>query len=1151
MPEKAISSIFDISPRFLRSVNLERDILDPQALDHYVLTPHARHCLGRIAKGLRGGATDRAWRLTGTYGSGKSSFALVLAHWFSGNTKIIKKSLGDSLNYETFGVGSKPAYTPVLVTGSREPLGRAILRAVLRVMDDKYTRGARSSLVTAIATAVERGIGFDDSEVAEWVVQCNAKLIKDGKTDGMLILLDELGKFLEYAAFHPQKQDVYLLQKLGEAAAASGEKPIFLIGLLHQGFTAYADNLDQTAQREWEKISGRFEEIIFSQPLAQIAQLIIAALHVREHLLLEGSREELRAGMDAALRLGWLGASANHAELIKAAPKLFPLHATVLPALIRAFSKFGQNERSLFSFLLSHEPFALQDFAEKPLAVGNTYRLPDFYDYMRTNFQHRFSARSYRSHWSEIQSMVDSFATSDPVRLKVVKTVGILNLLDEGDLPPTEEALEAALCGTNGIRSQELRAAIHDLHKSKRILYRRGVSGAYCLWPHTSVDLEAAYEKATKAIGHLNRVGSVLKDFLVTRPIVARRHYIQTGNLRYFDVRYCPINDIDQFIGQTISADGTIIVVLCETHEEGIVAERYAKGLAAIANRNVLIGIPNDPLMNHAGLVADALRWDWVALNTPELNGDRFAREEVTRQKQIARERLDRRIQDLLGLRSLSGGMALRWFRGGEAQPISCARDLLGHVSLICDDLFKKAPLISNELVNRRIISSAAAAARMRLIERLFSEADKAVLGMDPEKKPPEMSMYLSILKNARIHIEKGGTWRLAEPSSSDDPCRVGSTFQEIRAFLEERGDVRRNVSELFSHLGKPPLGVRLGLAPLFLALYAAIHPDDVAFYEDNSFLPEVRGDEFMRMTKAPETFEIQLCRIMGLRSEIFESLLKALDIASPSDKSTRVVDVVRSLCQFVARLPDYARKTRRLSPEAIAVREVILGAKDPVKLLFHDLPIACALKAFPVEGMVAPSAAKQYARSLRSVTAELRDAAIVLHDRIRNRIRDEFNLLGRFAGVRERLAIRAEPLVIAATEPRLKALCLRFIDRTLSEDGWLESLGSLVVQRPPSRWSDSEEDIFNTELSSLGSRFRNLESIVFKKGAAGEWAEAFRLALTKEDGSEAQEVVFVEKDEQEEVDKLVEELQNVLGKKRHVGMAALSKVAWRRLGKR
>ena len=42
-------------------------------------------------------------------------------------------------------------------------------------------------------------------------------------------------------------------------------------------------------------------------------------------------------------------------------------------------------------------------------------------------------------------------------------------------------------------------------------------------------------DDARRAIDTPRRVASLIKDYLETRPIVARRHYIETGNLRHFD----------------------------------------------------------------------------------------------------------------------------------------------------------------------------------------------------------------------------------------------------------------------------------------------------------------------------------------------------------------------------------------------------------------------------------------------------------------------------------------------------------------------------------------------------------------------------------------------------------------------------------------
>ena len=87
MSDKRVAELFHIRTRFLRSAQLERDFQDPTALSGYVVTDFARSCLGRVATGLKPRSGSRAWRMTGDYGSGKSSFALLLAHWFAGRSE--------------------------------------------------------------------------------------------------------------------------------------------------------------------------------------------------------------------------------------------------------------------------------------------------------------------------------------------------------------------------------------------------------------------------------------------------------------------------------------------------------------------------------------------------------------------------------------------------------------------------------------------------------------------------------------------------------------------------------------------------------------------------------------------------------------------------------------------------------------------------------------------------------------------------------------------------------------------------------------------------------------------------------------------------------------------------------------------------------
>src|SRR5262245_52495563 len=84
MPEQRIADILNLQPRFLRSAHLERDFRDAEALSGYIVTDFARSALARMRQGLGANSGQRAWRITGHYGAGKSSFALLLAHLLSG-----------------------------------------------------------------------------------------------------------------------------------------------------------------------------------------------------------------------------------------------------------------------------------------------------------------------------------------------------------------------------------------------------------------------------------------------------------------------------------------------------------------------------------------------------------------------------------------------------------------------------------------------------------------------------------------------------------------------------------------------------------------------------------------------------------------------------------------------------------------------------------------------------------------------------------------------------------------------------------------------------------------------------------------------------------------------------------------------------------
>lgn len=1147
---QSVDQLLKPTTRFLRSVYLERDFHDENALTGYILTKHSREALERIVSGLKPSSGHRAWRITGNYGAGKSSFALLLAHWLAGNSNVLASEVQSQIPYSRI-LHKKPNVMPVLVTGSREPLSTAIARGIIAAASPLCTTGRPPSFLTIMKKLVEKQSDDEsnDEKVISAIESATKYIVEKGISSGLLLIIDEMGKFLEYAALHPEYQDIYLLQRLAETASRSLDTPICIIALLHQGFQEYAHSLTEPAQREWEKVAARFEEILFDQPLEQLTTLIGAALNVRLDKLPKRLKQGATSAMQRIIDVGWFGSKATCSGLVDHAPSVFPLHASVLPVLSRFFRRFGQNERSLFSFLMSNEPFGLQAFTERSLQGDPFFRLHHFYDYVRCNFGHRLMLRSYRTHWNMIDSMIQTFVPSSPGELEILKTVGMLNLLDADDLRATEDVVlhSIASSGDDENRLQTV-ASLTRLRSSKGALYQRGRAGDLSLWPYTSVNLELAYERAMKAISSSMNVSTRVGRYLETRPIVARRHYIETGNLRYFDVKYITISELHAgFQERDRHSDGLIVLPLCESEEEYQQAIAFAMSEEVSELEEVFIAVP-PPLHNLAGVIAEVERWEWITRNTPEIANDRYAFEEVSRQRRAAVSTLESRIGSFLGLHQFSSETSLECYHKGLLLSVKSGRDMLEYISNICDDLYDQAPVIKNELVNRHFLSSAATAARMRLIERILEYPSEPLLGMDPDKKPPEMSMYLSLLKGANLHRNYGDYWGIGPPEQENDPCSIRPTWDAIETLLLHQPDARISLPELASALRHPPYGVRDGIIPVLLAVYFVANRDRVAFYEDGSFCPTMHREEFMRLIRAPETFEIQYCHSDGVRTEVLQKAYQLISDGSLITDNPAVLDVVRPICIFVAELPEYSRRTRKLSDISIAVRNAILNAKDPTRLLFYELPKAC--ECLPIrksehESYLRPNTI-QFIDRLRTSFSELRMAYTQLLDRIGQQLSIVLDLPNNPLELRSQIMNRTALIQQDLVEAQLKAFSTRLLDTNLTSMKWLESIGSYLARRPPSKWTDTDEGHFQHELAIIGTRFSRVESMLFIDRNIAFDPSRMRIIMTRSDGRERDRIVRIDHEQEAAVAEIETSLMELLSSKGNICLTAMTRVLWK-----
>jgi hypothetical protein len=151
----------------------------------------------------------------------------------------------------------------------------------------------------------------------------------DSGYSGIVLIVDELGKFLEYAATHPEDGDVFILQSMAESASRS-EKPFLLVTILHQAIDRYTAHISSSRRQEWAKVQGRFEDVAFEEPTEQVVRLMAQAIDYGGS---DASRRGLeKQGLELAGEAFSLGArigGLEKREFVDLLSACMPLHPTV------------------------------------------------------------------------------------------------------------------------------------------------------------------------------------------------------------------------------------------------------------------------------------------------------------------------------------------------------------------------------------------------------------------------------------------------------------------------------------------------------------------------------------------------------------------------------------------------------------------------------------------------------------------------------------------------------------------------------------------------------------------------------------------------------------------------------------------------------
>ena len=1056
-----LQNLINVKSHYTRSVNLERDAHSDAVISSYIPTSRALRTLDRVIDTFHTESAPRAWSLVGPYGSGKSSFSLFLTQLLGAatdsKTKLARNVLRRSDKAITLRLNKvKNGYIRVLVTGSPEPLTKRLVLAIHESVAAFFLnrRGKNPGVVQELADLAREEEITISSFLA--IIDKLVLTLERAGADGIIIVIDELGKFLEYEARHYGANDIFLLQALAERACAGGKVNILLFVMLHQSFEQYAKGLGESLKIEWAKIQGRFEEVPFLETAEQTLRVVSAAFSNSlgpEQKTKISNEIELVVTSFSSLEIlpGVLDKIAAQ-ELFESCYPLHPLSAMILPSLCQ---KIAQNERTLFSYLGSNEDYGFLNMLSK-LVPGQFIMPCHVFDYFVTNQTSFVGDYTIHRRWVEVLTALERINDADDIELALVKTIGLLNMIgSRGNLKPSKEVLSLV---TPSVKKSTV--ALKSLQEKSVVNFRK-FSGEYRIWQGSDFDLEAALEEELVNLGQFALAEELNRSQQLT-PVVARKYSIESGALRYFVPIFV---DAKSYLKIVPKADEPRLIFFLAFGVDD--NELFEKLCGYFSDLDLLVLCSTSEKLREA--VGESIALRKISASSQSLNQDPIARREI--EDRLFTAELTERS---LVTNFLEAPERHRWQHGKKRLKIKDRRSLQSTLSSVLGDVYCKAPIIHNEMINRDRPSTQANTARNRLL--LAMQESRALPDLGIDKFPAEKAVYRAVLKETGIHhYPKDITEDCSFRRPDENATRIHFVWSEIEAFLASTEKQAKPFVELSAKLMAPPYGVKAGLLPiLYFAAYQA-NEGELALYENRRYRPEFTADMIERFVKRPDEFAVQRFRIDGMRASIFKQYSKVIH----GDKKTRtLLELAKPLASFMGSLPGYTQITRRgLSARAQKVRGAFNLAKSPEILLFEELPKSLG---FGELDSANSSDLEDFSEKLIEVLRELRGAHLSMTATFKKRCARMFNMEPDISlSELQKVAKQLYGLDAYTFDSKgLGAFISRMTKVSSEPEPWFENVLMFLGRKPSKKWTDSDQDAAEFRLNEFAKQIVDLQRI-------------------------------------------------------------------------
>lgn len=983
-----------MASKFSLSANIETGELGSE---QYIVTPNVQKVTHEIVSQYHSGI--HTFTLIGTYGTGKSSFLVTLENDLRGKGPA-------SLIKDTKVLTSTIGFDFVNIVGEYQSLEILLY--------NKIASKASGS------TALEKLQNYYN------------RLKKQNRM--LVIVIDEFGKILEHAAKNEVEKELYFMQQLAEFANVTSRNILFLT-TLHQNFGAYASKLTTAQKNEWTKVKGRFQEVVFTEPVEQ--QLYMAAQSLDHKTVWSAQIQEL---YDIAKATKIASATFQGSTVAR----LYPLDPFSAIVLTRAIQKYGQNERSLFSFINYNGEKSIGRFVPSNTL---TYNLSEVYDYVIANFHSYLSEpNSDTMGWSAISVAIDRVESLEwdseeamTAALKTVKSIGLLNIFGNAGFTMSETFLCRYMSIALDIKKpDDILIMLNKFSIIRYAVYKQ----RYILFEGTDVDIEHEIIKASSSVAYPNSPANDLRVYFKEAFAQARSHYYKTGTPRFFEYTVFEepteleaSGEIDGYVEIVLSTDADIVEKVRQF------SENIRKPILYAVFKHL------DKLTDHLHKIKVYQYIINVVLVDKQF--DKIALSEINRLIDYEQSLLTKLLKE--SLFSFNGEVV--WYYEGKQVSICSQKDFNTVLSKVCDDIYSSTPIIHNELINKSKLSSNISAARIKYLQALVDGCGEIDLGFEQDKFPPEKAIFYTLLKNTGLYDGQG----FNNCPSNDE---IMPLWEASEAFLHSTQDKPRKVSELISILSEKPYKVKLGVLDFWIPTYLYIKRLDYSLFgKSGSYVPDVNMEFFELLKKHPSEFSVKAYAEDGVKMEFYNQYRKFINVEEAGTiKGDKFIETVKPFFFFYSHLNDYAKHTQKFNHiTTLRFRDVLSNAKDPEKTFFEDLPEALG---YDKSSANSEQFVANYCAIIQLAVRELRSCYNSLIDRIEEQLIGRLELQSyEYSDYVKEIRQRLSRIKVHLLSDKQRDFYNHALAEFDSRKEWYQSICYSALDQPLERLRDEQEE--------------------------------------------------------------------------------------------